>query len=77
MPSVQFTYRLGGGPDFGRGSPTADFMSPGRNDPNGPPLRLRRPAPPGREWKELRARIYFDQLDQMTQLGLIPAPTAV
>jgi hypothetical protein len=23
------------------------------------------------------ARIYFDQLDQMTQLGLIPAPTAV
>jgi steroid delta-isomerase-like uncharacterized protein len=23
------------------------------------------------------ARIYFDQLDQLTQLGLIPAPTAV
>src|SRR5207245_1008554 len=23
------------------------------------------------------ARIYFDQLDQMSQLGLIPAPTAV
>ena len=24
-----------------------------------------------------KARIYFDQLDQITQLGLIPAPTAV
>ena len=27
--------------------------------------------------KIAEARIYFDQLDQMTQLGLIPAPTAV
>ena len=27
--------------------------------------------------KIAEARIYFDQLDQMTQLGLIPAPTTV
>jgi predicted ester cyclase len=27
--------------------------------------------------KIAEARIYFDQLDQMTQLGLIPAPAAV
>ena len=27
--------------------------------------------------KIAEARIYFDQLDQMTQLGLMPAPTAV
>ena len=27
--------------------------------------------------KIAEARIYFDQLDQMSQLGLIPAPTAV
>jgi len=27
--------------------------------------------------KITEARIYFDQLDQMTQLGLIPAPAAV
>jgi predicted ester cyclase len=27
--------------------------------------------------KIAEARIYFDQLDQLTQLGLIPAPTAV
>ena len=27
--------------------------------------------------KIVEARIYFDQLDQMIQLGLIPAPTAV
>jgi len=27
--------------------------------------------------KIAEARIYFDQLDQMSQLGLIPAPAAV